>query len=354
MADLQTAFRDLARAYGTTTRLEHGALVFEVWQDGVLLVLRLRPSGGGAELALGAEGVSLPAIRAYFSDGLELLSQRLRLSPRLRTGDPPFDDRVQLETGLPATALRELAGHADLRGGILALLGHGTPVVELGSGGLLARFPVRPAERLAPEQVAPLLEPAARIVASMRGTDPAWALRRQSRWPSWLAAALFGTGALAALTFWLAHLLFEPTHWHHVAFALAAGTLPWAAVVPFLALALRGRTDALAQLVLSGTFLLTTLVLGTGTGLVVYNAVYDASEPIEHRAIVRDVESRTVRSGRRTDRYERRLWVTASQGEHRWRVLAPTATSADLELGSPITISTRSGALGWEWGARAR
>src|SRR5262245_7519812 len=125
MADLQAAFHQLARALGASPRQEHGALVFETWHGRVPLVLRLRPSGAGAELALAAEGLPLPAIQAHVEDGLTRLSKRLRLSPRLTTGDPGFDGHVHVHTGLSAGALGYLAGQTDFRRGILSLLDQG-------------------------------------------------------------------------------------------------------------------------------------------------------------------------------------------------------------------------------------
>jgi len=349
--EFSSAFRALAQAYGAAVRTDGDELAFETSCEGIRVSIRCEPGSSDADLTVTARAGPHPPLRIYREGGFERIGKRLGFNREVQTGDEEFDREVYLDTPLPAAAVRDITGRPAFRRGVLTLLQQGFGAVEIDHDGLSIDKDVEHSEELARPRLDQTISAVALVATSLREIDPAWSRHRRSEWPWWLA----GIGAVAAVAgvvaLIVANKVWPPTGIGLVLLGLGGGGVAWAAAVALLIRLLWGRTDALFHLTLSGVLLLVALPSLGAAGLVALNGALDRSPPVVHQTVLRNKATsvyRGVRVGILRSRH-RRYYVTVDDGLRVRRLSVPRAIYDRVEPGSPLTVVTRRGALGWEW-----
>jgi hypothetical protein len=345
------AFQALAQAYGAAVRTEDDELTFGVTHEGIPMTVRCAPGRSDASLEVTARGAH-PPVRIYAEGGFERLGKRLGLNREVQTGDEEFDRRVYLDTPLPPEAVRDIAGRAGLRRGVLTVLEQGFDQVELDHEGILVTRDVEHPQELVRTRLDQTLSAVAEVAASLRGINPAWSRQRRSAWPLWVT----GIGAAAAVAgvvaLYVASGAWPPAGFGPLTTGVAAGAVAWLLAMAVLVRLLWGRSDALLHLTLSAVVLLVALPTLGAAALYAANGSFDRSPPVVRQTVLRSKwvsRSRGVRVAGPLRARQRRYYVMVLDGSQLRTLRVPQALYDSVKPGASLMVSVRPGALGWEW-----
>lgn len=271
--------------------------------------------------------------------------KRLGLNREIQLGDAEFDARVYVECDAPDATVRLLLSNEHTRRGIVRLLEMGAPALQLDRDGrLIVRLHWRDQDVPSGQQFGLILETLGAIAESL----PALRGRAPQLRGSYLVLALVLL-SLALLVLgvpiiflcqWLWPVVDGGPYWQCIAFGLAAYVLS----LPLVFWLCRGRSTALRDFGMYASFsLFSSPMLAVSLGLTV-NGAFDTSTPKEHPLlVVHRWESR----GKSTSYHVQLASPAPSQESYALSVSSTTYWS--LPPGSRAVVTTRDGALGWEW-----
>jgi hypothetical protein len=282
----------------------------------------------------------LPHIRIHRERGLDRFGKRIRLNREVQTGDAEFDAAAYIDSRDRDEDVLAVLGHADTRAAVRELLSLGY-AIEFSRRGIETYqivHALRPTDTETSARAAALSARLARHMPSFHVSQLVpqrdWTDRKaQAVGMATACAAVFLVGGAAAMN---AHgATIEP---RAQLMAVGIGAAVYFLLMVALTMRLRGRSDALGNLILAALFGAGAVPLGIG-GLVLWlNARLDHNPP---RAVVTTVTS-IARKGNS-------ISVESWRGTRPERVPVDRPLKRSLKPGDHVRVQSHPGAFGWEW-----
>jgi hypothetical protein len=270
--------------------------------------------------------------------------KRVGLNREIQLGHQEFDERVYVECDAPDAVVRKLLASEVCRREILQMLELGPTAVTLDRAGALS-VSLRRAEKDAPsvarfEQVVRSLGAMAQGLPALRGRAPQL---RGALALVLVLVALFGS-VLGIPALMLSLWLWNPAGDEPFPVGFLLGFVLWFVSVPLVFLAVRRRSTSLRDFGMYAGFSLLAVPLWTMAMLLAVNGAFDTSPPVAHDQVV---VSRWLSRGKSTNYYVRMTPVAA--GDHGYQLRIDRNTYQSLGEGARAVVTTRAGALGYEW-----
>lgn len=321
----------IAAAYG----LREAGEQITVVEQGVTLVASLDISSGTVcGYTLGAVGRAFPEVDFTVEDESDRTAKAMRLDVEPQVGDPPFDDRVFVDTTLAEPDVRRLLVSPDARRAIAWLLASQVRRVEVGHQGVHVRLPLEALDPASFRTFASVLTTLVRALPDLGIEAPTG--RYRGAIGLLLTAVVYAGAGLLLMV-------------HAVTSYQALSYTPYLLTIPIVVV-LGALLTVLSYLVTRGRprssqiFFPTVSVFVFGSffhafgDLVWINAVFDTSPAVEK-------EFRVLETHGDDDTTEYRLAPPKGAWEKRTVHFRRTITVVD----DKIRFATHEGFLGWEW-----
>lgn len=321
----------VAAAYG----LREAGEQITVVEQGVTLRATLYISSGTVDgYTLEALGRAFPAVTFTVEGESDRTAKALRLDVEPQVGDPPFDDRVYVDTTLDEPLVQRLLASPDARRAVAWLLASQVRAVKLGPHGLEVELPREALEPNSFRTFASVLSTLVRALPELSVRAPTG----RYRGALWLLLAAMVYAALG-----LALMVYAVTNYQALSYT------PYLLTIPILVglgaiftvtsyFVTRGQPRS-SQFFFPTVF---TFVFGSFFhafgDLVWINAVFDSSPAVER-------EFRVLETTADDDTTEYRLAPPKGAWEKRTVHFRRTITVVD----DKIRFATHEGFLGWEW-----
>jgi hypothetical protein len=282
----------------------------------------------------------LPHIRIHRERGLDRFGKKIRLNREVQTGDAEFDAAAYIDSRDRDGEVLAVLGHADTRAAVRELLSLGY-AVEFSMRGVETYqilHALRPTDTETSARAAALLARLARHMPSFHASQlvpqRAWTERKPLAVGMATAfVAVFLVGGAAAMN--ARGTTLEPGA---QLIAIGIGAAVYFLLMVALAMRLRGRSDALGNLILAALFGAVVVPLGISVLVLWLNERLDHSPP---HAVVTTVTS----IARKGDSISVESW----RGARPERVRVDWSLRRTLKPGDHVRVQSHPGAFGWEW-----
>jgi hypothetical protein len=281
---------------------------------------------------------------ARFETKRDRFGKRIGLNRETQLGDAEFDERIYLECDAPDATSRKLFQSEASRRELVRVLSLGAPAVNLDRNGLLS-ICLRWVPKDIPSQAQ--FEALLRAFGAFAESLPA--LRgRVPQLKSKLAVVLVLGSLIGSIlgipALFLVRWLWRPVDDDLYSTTLLIGIFAWIVLVPLSFFAIRGRSTALRDWIMTVSFSSFGVPIGCMTLAMAINGAFDTSAPVEHTEWV---ARRWTTSGKSTT-YHVQLEPTVP-GDRGFSLTVSSSTYHALAGGTAARVTTRDGALGWAW-----
>jgi hypothetical protein len=337
------AFSELAQSFNATVEKRRS---FTITRGRHTVAVRHSPTKNKLfTLTVECATPPLPGIRLRSESALDRFGKRIGLNREIQTGDAVFDKHVYTETYANDETLSRALSVTALRQGALFILQRSSySDIYLDKKGIRLGKTGTDTSILNPQRFEEMLGTLSMI---------ADALPRFEEWETKVSKITLGglicvgsivlTVAVIVLTI-VAARQWRTLDWSPWLNGWLIGFVVWLVWIPVCGRLLRGRSDAFRNFIISMIFTSFTLPMLGGAGVVFGNGYYDTSTPVAHKTrVLRKYTSRTKNSTNYN--VEVQSWRPQEKGI----VFTGNTYYNSKREGGPATVTTGSGAFGYEW-----
>lgn len=303
-------------------------------------------SNKDACLAINSElPLVLPKVHLIKETGYHRFGKRLGLNREVQIGYEEFDRYVYIQNFASDEATQQLLSHRNLQDAVIFLFNSGFDLIEFSEDGVkIIRNGIQ-FEDISPEKFREIMAAANVLLASIPVFENSEDLKERNTRARPVYITLSVAAALIAILMaetsesWPT---LDPNVVEPVAFKLACAV--WILALPILARILRGYHDSLRALGWASLICFFIHVGGLMIAVKSGNALLDNSVAVKHSTTIL---RKRLSGGKVTTRY---ITVPSWRpGEKELEIEVDRSLYASRFPGSPIVITTKSGAFGWEW-----